>query len=291
MDDWISAGKTASEIREFGLGLIKTGSSLYEITEKIEDKIKDMGAECAFPPQLSPNATAAHYYAESEDIIVKEDDIIKLDLGIHVNGAIADTASSVCPSGKYDKLIQASRNALNRAIDIITPGLEIREIGKVIEKEITDMGYNPVRNLSGHGLGVFIIHCPPTIPNFDNKDSTKLKEGDIFAIEPFATEGFGTVTEKGSANLFSMIDSKPIRNPISSKLLKNIKRSYNTLPFAAKWVKEVFGETKANYALNDLINSGILRGYPPLVEVQKGLVSQAEHSLYVDENSAIVLTK
>jgi methionyl aminopeptidase len=291
IDDWITAGKIASEVREFGLKQIKAGVSLYEITCMIESKIRDMEALCAFPPQLSPNSTAAHYYAESNDIIINKDDIIKLDLGIHVNGAIADTASSVCPSQKHSKLIDASRNALNHAIDIIKPGLRIGEIGRVIEQEIKELGYNPIKNLSGHGLGLFRIHCTPTIPNFDNNDQTELKEGDIFAIEPFATPGFGSVSEKGDPDIFSLVDYKPVRNPISSTVLKSIRTKYDTLPFARKWINENFGYAKGRYAINDLMNTGIIRGYPPLVEIQEGMVSQAEHSVYVDEKSAIVLTK
>ena len=108
MKDWIRSGRIAAEAREYGKTLIKVNASLLEVTEKIENKIISLGGSFAFPPQLSRNEIAAHYNALCNDtLIFQEGDVVKLDLGVHVNGAIGDTACTI-DLGENKQLIKAS---------------------------------------------------------------------------------------------------------------------------------------------------------------------------------------
>lgn len=289
-NNYIKAGKISAEALEYGKSLIKKGNSLLEATELIEKKILELGGKPAFPVQFSCNETAAHFCAEEDDKTIFDDQIVSLDLGVHVDGAIGDNAYTIDLSGKYSDLVKACQKALEEALKITNVGTELREIGKVINDTIKSYNFNPVRNLSGHGLNLYNIHDKPTIPNIDDGNKTKLQKGMAFAVEPFSTTGSGVVGEKGLATVFMLEHPKNVRSPITREILKEIG-NYEGLPFAKRWLTRKFG-AKANFALRELTQLGIIHQFPPLVEVSKGIVAQAEHSVLIDdEGEVVVLTK
>ena len=187
-------------------------------------------------------------------------------------------------------MVKAAKKALEEALKIVNVGTELREIGKVINDTIKSYGYNPVRNLSGHGLDLYNIHTKPTVPNIDDGNKTKLQKGMAFAVEPFATTGAGVVAEKGLPTVFMLEHPRNVRSPITREVLKEII-SYEGLPFAKKWLTRKFG-AKANFALRELTQLGMVHQFPPLVESSNGIVTQAEHSVLIDdEGEVVVLTK
>jgi methionyl aminopeptidase len=285
LEDWKKAGKIAAEALEYGRLLINKGAKMLDVCEKIDDKIKNLGGRPAFPSQISLNSTAAHFCPGAKDEIILTDQIAKLDVGVEVNGAIGDTACTVDLSGKNTALVNASRDALESAIRIIKPGTKIREIGKAISETINEAGFTPIVNLSGHGLEEYDIHAMPTIPNIDNGDETTIKEGMIFAIEPFATNGRGRVQEAGASTIFAQADSKPVRD--GREILKQIEQ-YKGMPFTTRWIKGT--EMEIRLALRNFQQQGILIAYPPLADAGKGIVSQAEHTVLVTKNGCEVLT-
>lgn len=285
---YIQAGKIAAEALKYGESLIKPGAKVKDILVKIEQKIFQLGGGLAFPPQISLNEFAAHCCSDNADETVLKDQVVKLDVGVHIEGHIADTALTVDLSGKYTELVKASREALENALKIIKPGVTLAEIGKVIQDTITKYGFSPVRNLSGHGLGVYQIHSFPSIPNFDNGNKNYLEEGMVIAIEPFASTGSGIVEESSPATIISLVKDHGVRDPITRNILKEIK-TYHDLPFAKRWLEEKFGN-KTNFALKQLDNAGCLNAHPPLFDSARGMVSQAEHSVIVGEKS-IVFTR
>ncbi len=289
--NYIKAGRISAEALEYGKSLIKKGNSLFDATEKIEKKIYELGGKPAFPVQISCNEIAAHFCVTEEDKdLIFEEQVVSLDLGVHVDGAIGDNAYTIDLSGNYSDLVKAAQEALKEALKIINVGTELREVGKIINNTIKSYGYNPVRNLSGHGLDLYNIHTEPTIPNIDNNDKTILKKGMAFAVEPFATTGSGVVAEKGHATVFMVEHPKPVRSPITREVLKEIA-TYEGMPFAEWWLTRKFG-AKAKFALRELKQLGIIHQFPPLVEVSKGIVTQAEHSMLIDdEGEVVVLTK
>jgi methionyl aminopeptidase len=284
------AGRTAAEALESGKSLIKKGASLLDTTKKIEEKIVKLGGNMAFPPQISMNDIAAHFCPDSDDKQVFSNQVVSLDLGVHIDGFIGgDTALTVDLSNQNQELVKASREALNNAIKIVKPGVKLREIGKVIHETITSYGFAPVRNLSGHGLDKFNIHSKPSVPNYDNGDETELQEDQLIAIEPFASKGAGIVYESGNASVFQLSGKRPVRNLFTRQILKEIEK-YQGLPFCRRWLVEKFSLPKVNFALKELKTLEILREYPPLVDKSHGLVSQAEHTLIIKEKP-IILTK
>ena len=222
-EKYIEAGKIASEALHYGAKLIKVDASLLDVTEKVEKKVLDMGGEFAFPPQISLNEVAAHECADPNDkTVFKKGDLAKIDVGVMIDGYIGDNALTV-DLGDNEKLVQASRDALNNALKIIGPSVSLSEIGSTIQDTITKLGFAPVRNLSGHGLAQYVYHDKPSIPNFNTGDNTKLKEGQVIAIEPFASNGAGIIFESSSPNIFSLTKKKPVRNIITRNVLKEIE--------------------------------------------------------------------
>ena len=284
IEDWRKAGKIAAEALEFGRLLIVKGAKVLDVCNQVDEKIRTLDAQPAFPTQLSLNSTAAHFCPDKDDIELT-DQVVKLDVGVVVNGAIGDNACTVDLSEKNAALVTASRDALEAAIRIIRPGTTLGEIGRTIQKTIESAGFNPVVNLSGHGLDYNDIHCSPTIPNFDTEDDTELEEGMVFAIEPFASTGAGKIKEAGNATLFSQIDSKPVR--MGREILQQID-SYEGLPFTKRWLE--FSEIKVRLALKQFEQLGIIKSYPPLIDIGKGIVSQAEHTVLVTKAGCEVLT-
>lgn len=286
---YLEAGRIAAQALKFGESLIRPGAKVIDILEKIEAKIIEMEGEIAFPVQLSLNEVAAHSCSDLNDQTTLSNQLVKLDIGVHIDGCIADTALTVDLSGKHQDLIKASREALDEALKLATPGTPLSAIGKKIHQLITSYGFAPIKNLSGHGLGEYNIHTAPSIPNFDNGNPATLQEDQVIAIEPFASTGAGIVQESSPATVFTLTEDHPVRDPITRNILKEIK-TYHDLPFAKRWLEKKFGTNKTNFALRNLLRNDSLQPHPPLIDQARGLVSQAEHSVIV-KKEPVVFTK
>ncbi len=286
LEKYKAAGKILIEVRDAALELVKPGNRLLDVAEFVESSIRDRGGEPAFPCNISRNEEAAHATPSIDDeAVFGEEDLVKLDIGVHIDGYIADSAVTVDLSGKHEELIRASEAALDEAIKIIHDGVSTVEIGEVIEKAIKERGYKPIVNLSGHGLVRYNSHAPPTIPNVKYEHGVILRTNDVIAIEPFATDGGGKVVESGNVEIYSLIKPKPVRMREAKKLLNEIKK-YHGLPFARRWLPR----ERLNLALRALKNTGVLRDYPILREEDRGLVAQAEHTVIVKEDGCEVTT-
>lgn len=285
LENYKKAGRIAAQALDYGRELLKKGASLLDVVMKIEKKILDLGAKPAFPVQVSMNEVAAHYCPEEHEVLSNQ--LVSLDIGVHVNGYIGDNACSVDLSNNYSDLVKASKEALKSAIEIIRPNIKVKEVGKVIQETIESCGFKPVKNLSGHGLSRYDVHAPPTIPNVCVGEAI-LKKDSVIAIEPFATTGVGMVHEKGKPTVFSLIGKKSVRLNFVREI-QNVILNYNGLPFTPRWLSN-FSEAQIKFALNTFKQLGILKEYPPLVEKNNGYVSQAEHTVLVDDEP-IILTK
>ncbi len=287
VEKYKKAGKIASEALAYGKGLIVKGANVLDVCDKVEEKIISLGGGIAFPAQISMNSVAAHYCPEEDDEAKFSDELVSLDVGAHVDGYVGDNACTVDLSGNNSELVKASQEALKAAIEKVKVGVKLNEIGKAIEDAITGFGFQPVRNLSGHGLDAYNIHCAPTVPNFDTKGDEVLEKG-VIAIEPFATDGVGMIHEKGDASVFGLVGKKSFRVGFVRNIQKEIEK-LNGLPFTTRWLTKKFSSAQVKFAFNQFKQLEILKEYPPLVERQDGLVSQAEHSLLVDDE-VLVLT-
>ena len=286
LDSYLEAGKIASRVLSRSLPLVRVGASFPGVVEEVETLVRKEGAGLAFPLNLSLNEAAAHDTASAgDDRIFSTGDVVKMDLGVHLDGYIADTAGTV-DLGENGPLVRASRAALEEAISLVKPGISTGDLGGAIQREIEALGFRPVANLTGHGLGQYQIHTPPTVPNVRIAGGAVLKEGMVFAIEPFATTGTGFVSDSPRVQIFQQILDRPARLPAAKRILDQV-RDRRGLPFARRWLS---GE-KLEITLSALVRSGHLHAYPVLRDVPGSLVSQAEHTVIVTGDGCIVTTR
>ncbi|MDK2892479.1 type II methionyl aminopeptidase [Methanohalophilus sp.] len=282
--NYLTAGEILSTVREEAKEKIKVGARLLDVAEFVEQRTIELGGKPAFPCNISRNDEAAHATPRTGDEDVFGKDMVKLDLGVHVDGYIADSAVTVDLSGNPD-LVKASEEALATAIDIIKAGVNTAEIGEVIEETIRGYGFKPIANLTGHGVARYLAHTPPSIPNRHMGHGVELEPGQIIAIEPFATDGAGKVSDGTLTEIFQVVQNKPIRMPAARKLMKELQE-YKTLPFAKRWLTS----PKLDLSLMQLERTGLITSFPVLKEVRGGLVSQSEHTVIVTEDGCEVTT-
>ena len=278
---YLLAGRIAKEVMEYAENLLlkERCTNVLALAEKIEKRIFELGAKPAFPVNISINEIAAHFTpCKSDRMEIKEGDYVKIDLGVHVDGYIADTAKTFRLAGK-DELIKCSEEMLKEALKIIRPGIEVREIGRAIYEVAQSYGFNSVANLTGHGLERYDLHAGITVPNIPHGKGV-LEEGKAYAIEPFCTPGQGAVKESERAVIYMVLKPKPGRLPETRKIL-DLAREYRGLPFAKRWLEDKITPLKLNLALNQLVNNGSLHAFPVLKEVSNAPVAQSEHTLLV----------
>jgi methionyl aminopeptidase len=278
----LKAGKISIETKKFAKKIIKKNI-------KIEDKIKELGGELAFPINLSINNIAAHYTPSHDDQTLAHG-LLKVDIGVHVDGWIADTAFSIDieDSDQNKKLIQISEKALESATSIIKKKITTSEIGKTISESIKSSGFSPIINLSGHEITRYEVHADITIPNIDDKKNITLKNG-LYAIEPFVTTGSGRVHESKPSGIYSLVNTKPPRSQIAREILIFITDKYKTLPFCERWLVKQFG-TRALIGLKQLEQNNNIHQYSQLADIKGSIISQAEHTILIDDE-IIVTTK
>ena len=267
---------------------VKAGMKIIDLVEGIEKNIKDKGGQPAFPANISCNEYAAHDTASvGDDRLIPEKAVVKVDIGVHVDGYIADRAITFDLSGENGKLLEASEKALENAISVIKAGINVEKIGETIEGTIKSYGFKPIENLTGHSLDQYLLHAGVEVPNFAARGrGAVLEEGDVIAIEPFATNGIGIVVETSRTEIFSALIEMPTRNTIARQMFKSIKEKYHELPFAERWVVDSF---EKKIALRELIKNGSIYSYPVLKEKTNGLVSQFEHTVIIEKDAANIL--
>ncbi len=293
IEDYIKAGKIASEVREMVRVKDWVGKSVFEICEEVENEIIKRGAKCAFPVNASINEIAAHYTAEPNDsITITDTDLVKIDLGAQINGFIADTAVTVCYDAQYDGLVQAAEEALDKAMSMAKIGVKASDIGRAIETTIKQMGYKPIGNLSGHSLDQYTIHAGKTIPNVWSIGGFSLSGDSAYACEPFVTtsEGGGFVRNGQIKNIFALNSRKKTKNEEADKMLDFIWENFNMLPFALRWLTKKWEEKEARQLLDHLIKKKAVQAYPVLIEIHEQRVAQAEHTFIPNESGATVTT-
>jgi methionyl aminopeptidase len=294
-DNYVKAGKIASQVREYARSQDHTGRSLSEICNDIEQEIFKKGGEPAFPVNVSLNDIAAHYTAVPNDpIIVKNTDVLKIDVGVHIDGYIADTAVTVSYDTKYQSMIDIAERALDEAIGISRSNTRVSEIGRIIEKTITKYGCKPIQNLSGHSLERYTIHAGKSIPNiWTIGHSFNLSVNNVYAIEPFVTtnDGQGVVYEGKIKNIFGIGSRKRTKEQKTDDFLEYLWNKFKTLPFALRWIVNEYEEKEALYLLEILVKKKNVHAYPILVEGANRIVVQAEHTIIPQESNTLTITE
>lgn len=287
------SGRISATALAHGRRLMVPGAKLEDIQREVEQKIRDMGGEPCFPAQMSRNHIAAHYCSPPGDATtIQHNDIVKLDCGAHVDGYVTDNATTVdLRDGEDSLLCAASRMALENAIAVMGPGVSLTEVGRQIETTIESLGFKPVRNLCGHGVARYTIHCAPSVPNYADQKAPRLRPNMTVACEPFASDGRGMIDVDGKAEVFMLRRDLRPKDNLPADVLKAME-STDGLPFARRDLVRWLGSLqKGEDAMKLLRKKDLLDEYPPLCERPGVRIAQFEHTVFIHETGAEVLTR
>ncbi len=288
-DKIILAGRIGGQVRREGVARICEGTTYLEVMDYCERRIVELGGGIAWA-QMAVNDIAAHYCPEQDDVgVFKVGDLVKIDIGVHIDGYIADNAMTVevgSVTGVRQELIKTSQNALRAAIKLVRPGVQLWELGEAQTSETEKAGFQIVRNLAGHSIEQYRVHAGISIPTYNSKEKTQLVEGMQIAIEPFITNGVGLIKEGNNPSIFMVANKRMPRSPYARKILEQVAPQ-NGLPFTTRWLTRTLGKGPALLGLRELLREGIVRAYPPLPEVKGGLVAQFEHSMIVKDKTLV----
>ena len=197
LTDYRRGAEVHREVRQWAQKWIKPGMTLTEIAEGIEDSVRALtghqGLEegdaikggMGFPTGLSINHCAAHYTPNAGNkMVLQQEDVMKVDFGVHINGRIVDSAFTMHFDPTYDNLIQACKDATNAGIKEAGIDVRMSDIGAAIQEvmesyecEIKGNTYpvKCIRNLNGHSIGRYSIHGGKTVPIVKGGDQTDRK--------------------------------------------------------------------------------------------------------------------
>lgn len=286
------AGSIASQARKRVQGEVKPGAKVIDICESVENQLSELGGKPAFPCNVDINQVAAHYASPlGDETVIPDDSIVKVDLGVHIEGYIADTATTICLDPSLEPLFEAAKAALNAAIKTVMAGVRASEVGSVIERAMRLKGFKPIRNLTGHKMTRYVLHAGKTIPNVSDMNGHRLKAGDVYAIEPFAVpmSAVGEVRNGPPSNIYCFVKKRSVGGQ-AKRMLKYIQGEYRTLPFASRWVLRRFRGPEGQNAFQELIDAKCITSYPQLIERSGAMVAQAEHTVIVTEDGCEVTT-
>lgn len=283
------AGRISREALDFAAQEVKEGALLLDVAEAVEDLMRRRGALAAFPTCISIDDVAAHYSPTHDDTLrFRRGNVVKLDLGAHLDGWIADTAMTVeVGTRNWTELIRASELAVQTAIEAVRPGVSTRVLGGGIQRAIESHGYKPIRNLTGHTIERYVLHAGKSVPNIPHGHDV-LREGEVVAIEPFSSSGAGQVDGRRTGNIYRVLRPKAMRREDLKEFFALLSSHFKTLPFAERWAHRL--DARAPSLLNQLVRTGAVMTYPALLDVDGGIVAQTEHTMIVTADGREVTT-
>ncbi|MFX0035900.1 MAG: type II methionyl aminopeptidase [Candidatus Hermodarchaeota archaeon] len=297
IQDYIKAGKGVIAAKKLAKRIIAPGETFLEIANLCEAEVINNECELAFPINISLNEIAAHYSPLIDDqTIVPEKGLLKIDIGAHYNGYIADSAFTINidEDPKLQVYIEAAKEALDAAIQLFAPGTKLYELGEAIAQKIINFGLKPIVNLGGHEMKRFDLHAGLFIPNYKEKlHNQELKPGDAYACEPFATSGVGKV-ENGN-NWYILRFIKKIKKNMPYEYLSyinKIEKHFKHLPFSPRWIEKqnFIPKNKIQRSIDFLLGKKVLDKYYILIEKTKEPVAQEEHTIILDTDGNRIVT-
>ncbi|XP_046442667.1 methionine aminopeptidase 2-like [Daphnia pulex] len=303
------AAEAHRQTRQYMQRYIKPGMTMIQICEELESTSRRLIAEnglqagLAFPTGCSLNHCAAHYTPNAGDTtVLQADDVCKIDFGTHVNGRIIDCAFTLSFNPKYDRLLEAVKDATNTGIResgidvrLCDIGAAIQEVMESYEVEIDGKTYQvkPIRNLNGHSIGPYRIHAGKTVPIVRGGETTRMEENEFYAIETFGSTGRGYVHDDMETSHYMKnwdVSHVPLRLAKSKQLLNVINQNFGTLAFCRRWLDRL-DQTKYLMGLKDLCDKGIVDPYPPLCDTKGCYTAQWEHTILLRPTCKEVISR
>lgn len=264
LSDYRQAAETHRQARQWAERSIKPGQSLIEIAEGIEDSVRRLVGHdgltegdsikggMGFPTGLNIDNIAAHVSPNAGNkTILQENNVLKVDIGVHVNGRIVDSAFTMSWDPVYDNLLEAVKAATNTGVREAGIDVRLGELGGLIQETMesyeceingTMHPIKAIRDLAGHTIHPYSIHGSKSVPIVKTADTTKMEEGDVFAIETFGTTGTGLIRDGGECSHYALRSDAPkVDLPLVSakSLLKTIQKNFSTIPFCRRYLDRI----------------------------------------------------
>jgi methionyl aminopeptidase len=293
LDKYVKSGRILAQVRDFVKAMPIQGKRVLDVCEEVEGKIRDLGANPAFPCNVGINEVAAHYTSPYDDrSVIPAGSLVKIDFGVELDGFITDSATAIPLNPTYDSMVVAAETALREALAAVAPGRKLSEIGSIVERCIQRYGFKPIRNLTGHKIDRYTIHAGKSVPNVSGMEGGRFEVGEVYALEPFVTirDAEGAVRDGDAAYIYRFVRTKGTKSKEASELADYIRDSYRTLPFASRWVFKDWRKGDAKTLFKELVASRCIAPYPVLVEASGNVVSQAEHTIVVTQDGCRTLT-
>lgn len=219
--------------------------------------------------------------------------MLKVDIGVHVQGRICDSAFTLTWEDTHNPLLDAVRAATEAGVKEAGIDARLGEIGAAIQEVMESHEYDVagktlhvkcVKNLQGHNIERYRIHGGKSVPIVATPNlATRMEEGEYFAIETFGTTGLGYVQNHGDCSHYSKPRSAPsvgsnLRLQSARSLLYTITKNFGTLPFCRRYLDRI-GEKNYLLGLRHLVEQGIVQDYPPLADAPGSMTAQFEHTI------------
>jgi methionyl aminopeptidase len=287
----LKAGRIAAKVLDETIETVESGVKVAKICRFAEDKIIEYGGRPAFPCTVSIDNFAAHYTSPIGDQrSIPNSGLVKVDLGVQLNGYITDTAKTVDLDGDLEGFVYATDDALREAISLFMPGTSLGDIGKKIESVLKQYGLKPIRNLSGHQIERNRLHGEKSVPNVGKRFTPAIEVGECYAIEPYATSGVGEVIDSDLVYIFSNTGERVELGGVTEKLRIHLRKKYGPFPFTARWIRVKSENIDLLAEMRELLKAGAIRGHPVQVSKKGRPVSQSEHTVFVGEDETVTLT-
>ena len=292
-EQYVKAGRITREVREWIKKTMKPGMGYVEMCLAVEREVVARGGGIPFPCAIGANHVTAHYAPQKNDgSVFSENDVMKIDFGVHLDGYLTDTAVTLTFNPEFEPLLDASERALAAAIKTARVDARTSEIGRSISSEASRLGFRVIENLTGHTVDRYVVHAGKSIPNLYMPSPQTLKRGEVFAVEPFLTlkKAAGYVVDSPAETIFSIVARKYTASKELDDFVARVWNERKTLPFTPRWYEADYPATKMTKILEELVRRKLVRAYPTLVEASNNPVAQFEHTMALDENGLTVLT-
>jgi len=292
-EQYYKSGRVTRELRSLVKETVRPGVGYVETCEKVEKEIVARGGAPAFPTGIGVNHVTAHYAPQETDTSrFAENDLVKVDYGVHVDGYVTDTSVTLTFNPEYELLVEATERTLNAAMGALKTERRVGEIGREIRKEASRFGFKTIENLTGHTVERYVVHAGKSIPNIFVQNMPSLKDDEVFAVEPFLTLGSaaGYVVDSEVETIFSLTARKSTGAKELDEFASKVWQERKTLPFTPRWYVSSYGREKLDRIVRELVRRRVIRGYPTLVEASKKAVAQFEHTMAFDGGGLVVLT-
>ena len=291
-DKWKRAGVVARDALALARPMIEPGVKVLDIINTVENYIRENSSGTSFPCNVSLNNIAAHYTSPlNDETEIQEGDLVTVDCGSHVDGCIADTAFTIALNPDHADLVKAAEDATNVAIKMMRPGAKLNTIGALIEDTITNAGFKPIKQLTGHQLKEYELHGEKQVPCVSGKSEVLVEEGEVYAVETFASTGSGNITDLPNPTIYQLL---PIRVPLrfsgSKQFLGIARKEYREFPFAERWLAERMKHATLKMAIKELRQNGALFAHHILAEEKGEYVSQHEHTVIITDRGHVQTT-